>query len=804
MQQQEVEAEPEVEEVRKKKYSTKAQQPTGWDFRGLTRPVGSGALPCFYPLGTFSIYKDSFFYNSGKPLDFPPDILVSENYYHKLWTLTAHRRLKNVILWLDWTPDTTACKLVTPKQARPLQVAPLTPEQEKKLARAFAMFNVSRSGDLASPCPSELHEVLRAVDVPVESASELGALLPSLLDPLSGKMDLAQWIKLMSEQGFHRLHSQRYSVALSLAEAETLRGIMHTDEVHQLLAATHTTLGLRCGSLLFDSTRGYESPPPAQLITSESNLKLFNSELYFSEREIGTLLRTLQCNPMDRREGFFEEVKSCRRRRQKEWQQTALSTLFLQPDYYGLVEFRSIMAAVRARIASRQMRLLDAFRAFDYNRDGRLSCSEFAGGLEWLGMHDLAVEDIHAIVRYVDKTGVGYILFEHFQQAFRKPQELVDLEEGALANGIDLPPAEFVDPILAATENAAALSTAASLAAASGGYPSGATSSSTDFRTLVIEPKPMRELFASDESDTGTRVEEVPASALAQLEVRVRKVTAWHHSVWNSKQILSRKEASVWQAIGHSSFLARNKVAISVGHYAAAGQSQSRTKPPSSLHGLMLELTDLDCSSLFRSKFLEVARLNFMLPHPVNFKLAWSTQRADGSGVWFWRPVPPTPHFVALGMIATTSVEQPKLTDVRCVPKGQQTSRNSSHSRLTRSVEKSGEFEFVSHLSLLLVLSPCCSVLGWTCVSKVSPQLLWDDSGSTGRKGSLWQVGSLGLLHATDSHEIASSEVFLDLLPAPIAASHGFVANTAAASSSSQPVTNAKDIAVNAQPGPKK
>ena len=32
------------------------------------------------------------------------------------------------------------------------------------------------------------------------------------------------------------------------------------------------------------------------------------------------------------------------------------------------------------------MKLLDAFRLFDYNHDGMLSCGELYGGLEWLGM----------------------------------------------------------------------------------------------------------------------------------------------------------------------------------------------------------------------------------------------------------------------------------------------------------------------------------------------------------------------------------------------------------------------------------
>lgn len=92
---------------------------------------------------------------------------------------------------------------------------------------------------------------------------------------------------------------------------------------------------------------------------------------------------------------------------------------------------------------------------------------------------------------------------------------------------------------------------------------------------------------------------------------------------------------------------------------------------------------------------------------------------------------------------------------------------------------------------------------GWTCPARQSPRLIWDDSGSGGRKGSLWQVGSLGLLYATDGHEIPSGEVFFDLLPTPMPASHHFVSNPAV--NSAQPVTPdrlAKDFAANSQHHP--
>jgi Ca2+-binding EF-hand superfamily protein len=45
-----------------------------------------------------------------------------------------------------------------------------------------------------------------------------------------------------------------------------------------------------------------------------------------------------------------------------------------------------MISSIKMRIKSKQMKLLDAYRLFDYNHDGMLSCSELYGGLEWLGM----------------------------------------------------------------------------------------------------------------------------------------------------------------------------------------------------------------------------------------------------------------------------------------------------------------------------------------------------------------------------------------------------------------------------------
>lgn len=45
-----------------------------------------------------------------------------------------------------------------------------------------------------------------------------------------------------------------------------------------------------------------------------------------------------------------------------------------------------MLAAIYKNILQKGMGLMDAFRAFDSNKDGLLSCSELYGGLLWLGL----------------------------------------------------------------------------------------------------------------------------------------------------------------------------------------------------------------------------------------------------------------------------------------------------------------------------------------------------------------------------------------------------------------------------------
>jgi hypothetical protein len=372
---------------------------------------------------------------------------------------------------------------------------------------------------------------------------------------------------------------------------------------------------------------------------------------------------------------------------------------------FALLEFRSIIAAVRSLIKAKGMRLLDAFRAFDYtSRDGRLSCSELWGGLDWLGMR-LVPEDIYAIMRHVDKTGVGWILFEQFDAAFRDEEE----------------------------EHEHAASATQGAAANSGFIAVGGAEEDFAFAGASIIPKKIRELFAVDEKEDINRTEEIPPARLMSLQVSVVDVRDYQ-AVWTSRGTMARREASIWNAVHPSSFMTkRNRTRIHIGHYVAAGLGNAaKNSAPSSIKSRTLEIVDLATSTVFRSKMLEPARLNSIMPYPLNFKLIYGQQKGE-STLYIWKAVPPTPAYVALGMMATTTQDPPPLNAMRCVPKA------------------------------------------W-CVpaSRYPFKQIWDDSGTGGKKGSFWLMNTFGLLQVTEGHEKPEGE-FWELSASPLMANEGLV-----------------------------
>ena len=87
----------------------------------------------------------------------------------------------------------------------------------------------------------------------------------------------------------------------------------------------------------------------------------------------------------------------------------------------------------------------------------------------------------------------------------------------------------------------------------------------------------------------------------------------------------------------------------------------------------------------------------------------WALQSGT-TPVFFWQPVPTdAAAYVALGMVATLSEEPPSTKLVQCVPRS------------------------------------------WVEPAPDDVKMVWADSGAGGKPGSLWSVGSLGLLAAAQA-----------------------------------------------------
>lgn len=298
-----------------------------------------------------------------------------------------------------------------------------------------------------------------------------------------------------------------------------------------------------------------------------------------------------------------------------------------------------------------------------------LSCSELYGGLEWLGMK-VSPQDIYAIVRHIDKFKDGRIRYADWEAALKDPS----LEEDDENN-----------------------------------------TKQTDFSSLEILPKQIEELYVN-KADIISRQEQIHDKALHEIKVKLKDVSSWRQ-IWTSEGSGARQHATVWYPhIKEHMVFGRNKYRTCLGHYAVVmGQGHhislrgafhisKSAKAPSNLKGTTIELTDLDVSTLSKSGNLDEVHVNYLMPHPVGFKMVWWQQNTSEAGnLYIWRPIPPSDDFVSLGVVATTTNAEPQLDAVRCVNKG--------------------------------FLVP----------ATMKPVKLWDNAGTGGKKGTFWIVNSLGV-----------------------------------------------------------
>jgi Ca2+-binding EF-hand superfamily protein len=549
----------------------------------------------FYPASEFAV--KNYLFSKGFALKFPDYLYMSKNYYEKAWNTKSHRRLKNVIVTMDFMPSKAALQEVAAAGK------PFTGAQEKMLSRAFSGADNEKSGAISL---EELKEVLKAVDVDVdgEDGDKFFEKMPELKNRAITFEDLK---KLLEQQLFYRVQAGRHYVALSLFEAECMRAVMHQQSHLPIIPGKDCAVAIRTDRTLLDATYGYEPAQSFQNSTAQACFRFIDSTLNYQPREVSLLLRALQENDCEKRYNFFVEVRSNRRRIQKDPATSALSKVFITADEHHLLNYKIAAGRITALLKSRGMYPRDCFSAIDRDRDGLLNYDDLKRGLEWLGL-PLDQVLLLGFMKELDKDKDGFINLEEFKGA-------VDFEDdGSMAQN-------------AATFN----------------------------NGMSLPPMP------SD--DIEKKIVQIPEPVLAAIKVKVKKVSKFS-LVWNSQGSMSRQKISVWEPLVQGGAFRQNKDGIPLGHFAGSGYDNPNR---GGKECLCVEVTDTTGSWVGGSSWLPHV-LDRYMPHPARFRLAWSL--THGSNPFYaWEPVPPGDEFVALGFIGSKVDKEPAVTCMRCVPR---------------------------------------------------------------------------------------------------------------------------------------
>lgn len=210
--------------------------------------------------------------------------------------------------------------------------------------------------------------------------------------------------KLITSGRLSQVEQGRHYVGLSLAEAETIRRIIHlrNASAQQSWKAVdqRTAISLRCfsgGSFITDQSKNY-----ADVRLSDSSYTLqsvfecfrfFNCDMFFSESALYTLLKSLHVTTRRERRNFFKSILICRRRLNKKWRSTPISKVFVIADQFKMLKQKSFSLRVCNEIAKKGLLMYDAFCKFDFDRNGLLSPGEIWGGFDYLGI-PMVAEDV--------------------------------------------------------------------------------------------------------------------------------------------------------------------------------------------------------------------------------------------------------------------------------------------------------------------------------------------------------------------------------------------------------------------------
>eukprot|EP00931_Biecheleriopsis_adriatica_P032930 TRINITY_DN19156_c0_g1_i1.p1 TRINITY_DN19156_c0_g1~~TRINITY_DN19156_c0_g1_i1.p1 ORF type:complete len:5580 (-),score=1373.58 TRINITY_DN19156_c0_g1_i1:6-15065(-) len=425
------------------------EEPVPWnvDTLAVQEEGDGGGLPKqFYQAQEFRLWKR-------QPLkSLPDEAMLSRNWFDPQWS--GFRRVKNVYMQLEWVKDKSCLK-------RAIKELALNRAEEHEMHRKLHLIwdLLNRQGaadgemapkwryhhqptDEGSPNSREqvdfeppegsigqleilrllqasfdwdpaFHSVTAALAVLENGGDEKAAAAAAAAASGDGSENTSlQYIeacRLLRSAYFRPRDEGRGFVVLSLAEAETLRRIMHC-RVGKPLLPQHpeTSVALRCvmsNHMIFDESHGFGAGPKFQTSTMQQVARFLDCQTFYQEPELSVLLRALQHDQPFARRRFLESLGSCRRRALANWQEQPIAAV-LQRNWLEFDQTLSRLRAVRLRdaIEGQGLSVEAAFQKYDVDNSGLLEPMEFCRALHELGFAYTA-DEVANWVEAIDENG---------------------------------------------------------------------------------------------------------------------------------------------------------------------------------------------------------------------------------------------------------------------------------------------------------------------------------------------------------------------------------------------------------------
>ena len=192
-------------------------------------------------------------------------------------------------------------------------------------------------------------------------------------------------------------------------------------------------------------------------------------------------------------------------------------------------------------LRARNVFAMDAFRAFDTDRNGLIGCTELYSGLEWLGLH-LTPSQVQDVVREMDKTHKGFVAFHEFRNALGISEEEEKEQQSQIKNDSAMPNGQPVD--LSGEYNEGMNVDHDPFGFGLGSTGSGVRSSTgaSMFERIEIETetiKKIHQLDGSGDGDEGSSSGKSMVQVLKDVKFVTRKMTSFQR-IWNTKRTNAR------------------------------------------------------------------------------------------------------------------------------------------------------------------------------------------------------------------------------------------------------------------------